>query len=77
MMYQERGCHLVSDEELSHRIEELQNMSDQPTPVTVREMLAGIVEGDVLEMREVAYRAVAEDAGIRFGRLVVDFHEVE
>ena len=52
-------------------------MSDQPTPVTVREMLAGIVEGDVLEMREVAYRAVAEDAGIRFGRLAVDLHEAE
>ena len=46
-------------------------------PVTAREMLAGIVEEDAREMREVAHRAVAEDAGIRFGRLAVDFHEVE
>ena len=52
-------------------------MSDRPAAVTVREMLAEMVEGDIEELREAVRRAIADDAEIRFGRLAIDFHEVE
>ena len=52
-------------------------MSDQPVAVTLRELLAGLAERDVQEMREVTRRALADDAELRFGRLAIDFHEAE